>query len=368
MQSWAFFLGILGLMFFLTWTIFKPFLIFMVVGVLVAVLALPIDRLWEKILPNRIAAFGTLLTIFILITGPMVGLGFALYGDVEDGVQAIEDGSVEVGLNQILDVVYPGQNATERNETIDSLWDEARPKVEDALRSVISSAVGVLADFLIALTVILFVAYYVLTDGEKLAKFLRRAAPLPPKQVDFLLAEGHNGLKAVFYGQILTSLIQGGLGGIGFLIAGVPGAIIWAAVMAVLSLLPVVGAFIVWVPAALFLFIKGDTWQAVFLTAWGFMVVSQIDNFVRPKLIGDRADIHPLFVLIGVLGGVAAFGFVGLFLGPLLVGITVSILRVWETDYLDPSLTDHVHEDGSVHDHEEIQIGQFDPDSDEQTD
>lgn len=339
MQSWAFFLGILALMFFLTWTIFKPFLIFMVVGVLVAVLALPIDKMWEKILPNRLAAFGTLFTIFIIITGPIVGLGFALYGDVQAGAEAIENGAVEDMLNDVLDIVYPDQNATERNETIDKLWEDARPQVEAALRSFISSAVGFVADFFIALTVILFVTYYVLTDGEKLTAFLRRAAPLPPKQVDFLLAEGHNGLKAVFYGQILTSLIQGALGGVGFLIAGVPGAIIWAAVMAILSLLPVVGAFIVWIPAALFLFVKGDLWQAIFLTAWGFIIVSQVDNFIRPKLIGDRADIHPLFVLIGVLGGVAAFGFVGLFLGPLLVGITVSILRVWESDYLDPSLT-----------------------------
>lgn len=339
MQSWAFFLGILALMFFLTFGIFRPFIIFMVVGVLVAVLALPIDKLWEKILPNRIAAFGTLFTIFIILTGPIVGLGFALYGDVEQVVEAIEDGTVEEMLHEVLDFVYPGQNETERNETISNLWEDVRPRVEDALRTFISSAVGFVGSFFIALTVILFVTYYVLTDGSKLTGFLRRAAPLPPKQVDFLLHEGHNGLKAVFYGQILTSLIQGALGGVGFLIAGVPGAIIWAAVMAILSLLPVVGAFIVWVPAALFLFIQGDMWQAIFLTAWGFIVVSQVDNFIRPKLIGDRADIHPLFVLIGVLGGVAAYGFVGLFLGPLLVGITVSILRVWESDYLDPSLS-----------------------------
>lgn len=345
-------------MFFLTWNIFKPFMIYMIVGVLVAVLALPIDKMWEKILPNRIAAFGTLFTLFVLIAAPITGLGFALFSDVEKGVEAIEDGTVEERLNSALDVVYPDQNETERNETIANLWDEFRPRIEDALRDIISGAVTFVADFFVALMVILFVCYYVLTDGEKLAAFLRRASPLPPKQVDFLMAEAHNGLKAVFYGQILTSLIQGGLGGIGFLIAGVPGAVVWAAVMAILSLLPVVGAFIVWIPAALYLFLKGDLWQAIFLTGWGVLVVGQIDNFVRPKLIGDRADIHPLFVLIGVLGGVAAFGFIGLFLGPLLVGITVSILRVWESDYLDPSLAGHVHapeeqEAGEV-DHDDV--------------
>ena len=108
--------------------------------------------------------------------------------------------------------------------------------------------------------------------------------------------------------------------------------------MAILSLLPVIGAFLVWVPGAIFLLATGDIWQGIFLIIWGVVVVSQIDNFIKPKLIGDRADIHPIFVLIGVLGGVAAFGFIGLFLGPLVVGVTISILKVWEQDYLDPQV------------------------------
>jgi predicted PurR-regulated permease PerM len=181
-----------------------------------------------------------------------------------------------------------------------------------------------------------------------LVTYLQRAAPLPSKQVTFILGEARNGLSAVFVGQILTSMIQGALGGVGFLIAGLPGAIIWAAVMAVLSLLPIIGAFAVWIPAAIFLFATGQIWQAGFLVVWGVVVVGQVDNFLRPKLIGDRADIHPIFVLIGVLGGVAAFGFIGLFLGPLIVGVTLSILKVWETDYLDP------------------QVGARDPTADEQ--
>ncbi len=345
-QSQVFFFGILALMFFLTWVLFKPFLIYIVTGVLVAVLALPIDRKWEKILPNRLAAFATLVTVAIILIGPLVALGFSLASDAERAVDAIQSGTFEEKVNEFNDFLAPylvNVDEDKRATFIQDIYVEnVQPWLLEQASALAGSAIGFLGEFFIAITVILFVLYYVLTDGHRLTTYLRRAAPLPAKQVDYLMEEGHNGLKAVFYGQILTSLIQGGLGGIGFLVAGVPGAILWAAVMAILSLLPVIGPPVVWIPAAIFLLANGDIWQGIFLIAWGAIVVAQVDNFVRPKLIGDRADIHPLFVLIGVLGGVAAFGFIGLFLGPLLVGITVSVLKVWESDYLDPRLVGRV--------------------------
>ncbi len=341
-QSQVFFFGILALMFFLTWKLFQPFLIYIVTGMLVAILAFPLDRAWEKILPNRIAAFATLFSVFLILTIPVVALGFSLANDAEKAVAAIQAGKLEDFIADINDFLAPflvNIDEAERATFLqDTFTEQIQPWLLQQAQTLAAKAGGFLLDLGIAITVILFVLYYVLTDGAKLANYLRRAAPLPATQVDYLMEEGHNGLKAVFYGQILTSLIQGGLGGIGFLIAGVPGAIIWAAVMAILSLLPVIGPPVVWIPAAVYLLISGDIWQGIFLIAWGAIVVAQVDNFVRPKLIGDRADIHPLFVLIGVLGGVAAFGFIGLFLGPLLVGITVSVLKVWESDYLDPRL------------------------------
>ncbi|MCA1820154.1 MAG: AI-2E family transporter, partial [Halobacteriales archaeon] len=133
--------------------------------------------------------------------------------------------------------------------------------------------------------------------------------------------------------------IQGVLGGIGFLVLGVPNAVLWGAVMAILALLPVLGTFMVWVPAAIYLFIQGHVWQGIAMLIWGtFVVMIFMDNVVRPRLIGNRADIHPMFVLVGVLGGAAVFGFVGLFLGPLLVGVTIAVLKVYEADYLDPNV------------------------------
>ncbi len=351
-QSYLFFAAILLVLLAINWTIFKPFLIFMATGVFVAVLAMPIDRFIEKRMPNRLSAIVTMLTLVVILTLPVIGLGLALANDVTELGQAITDGEQDVwiadGLNTTivqdgLAFAFPNNSTDERNATVFEWADRMEGIALQELAAFGRNLASAVPQFFLAMTVILFVVYYILTDGHRLVAYMKKAAPIPAKQVDFLLKEANNGVHAVFVGQILTSLIQGGLGGVGFFITGVPGAVVWAALMAVLSLLPVVGAFIVWVPAVIFLFFQwsnGDVelWRPIFLLAWGVIVVSQVDNFIRPRLIGDRANIHPLFVLVGVLGGVAAFGFIGLFLGPLVVGVTLSVLRVWEAEYLDPSV------------------------------
>lgn len=346
-QSQVFFFTILALMLFLTWVVFRGFIIYMVAGLFVAVLALPIDRLWEKICPNRVAAILTILALVLILTIPLALLGLALYQDANDLVRAVDEGNLRDYANRTVDLLVSAGvvQDEDRNATVQQFVDGAQEYIRGALNDLAQSLLQGAPRFFVAFTVILFVVYYVLTDGERLLAYLRRATPLPPKQVDYLIGEAHRGLRAVFVGQILTSVIQGAVGGIGFLIAGLPGVILWSAVMAILSLLPVVGAFLVWVPAGIFLLVRGDLWQGIFLLGWGLLIVSQVDNFVRPKLIGDRSGIHPLFVLVGVLGGVAAFGFIGLFLGPLLVGVTVSILKVWETDYLDPKVLESQEEE-----------------------
>ncbi len=337
-QSQVFFFLILASMLFLTWIVFRPFVIFMLTGIFVAVLARPIDRFFERRMGHRLAAFLTIMVLFLIITLPLVLLGLALFNDAREVADSVQNGEIESWIDQGLDIVFGNATSEARNATERWIDEDMQPRLQSALQSMARTIISGIDDFFIGTTVILFVVYYVLTDGNRLVNYIRRAAPLPHKQVDFLLVEANNGLHAVFVGQILTSLIQGSLGGIGFLIAGLPGAVLWAAVMAVLSLLPVVGAFLVWVPASIYLLLVGDLWQGIFLLAWGGVVVSQVDNFLRPRLIGSRANIHPIFVLVGVLGGVAAFGFIGLFLGPLLVGVTISVLRVWEAEYLDPSV------------------------------
>jgi len=347
-QSQVFFFLILGFMLYMTWLVFRDFLIYIVSGLFVAVLALPIDKFWERLFPNKWAAGFTMLSLFLLITIPLLLLGISMYKDATRLAGSVQSGEVEhlvsnaagkPWMQHLLHYAYPDQSAAQLNATVAAKLHDFQGFAQGQLQSFGSELLGAIPDFFVGITIIMFVVYYVLVDGERFAGYLRRAAPLPGRQIDFLLREARNGLNAVFMGQILTSLIQGVLGGLGFLITGIPNAVLWGAVMAILALLPVVGTFMVWVPGAIYLFITGNVVGGVFLLAWGALVVMIfMDNVVRPKLIGNRADIHPMFVLVGVLGGAAVFGFIGLFLGPLLVGVTIAVLKVYEADYLDPEV------------------------------
>lgn len=348
LQTQAFFFLILAGMFYLTWLIFQDFVIYLITGIFLAVIALPIDKFWEKFFSNRVAAGFTMFTMFLMLALPLFILGIAMYKDVSNLASSLEGKDLDNLINrtverdtprEILGYVYPGQNATELKASLANATAEGKSWLIQSLQDLGQEMVAAIPEIMIAITIIPMVIYYILVDGERFVGWFRRSTPLPARQVDYLLRETRNGLNAVFMGQILTCILQGVLGGIGFVITGLPNPVLWAAVMALLALLPVVGTNIVWIPAGLYLIIDGNLWGGIFMLAWGtFVVMIFMDNVIRPKLIGRHSDIHPMFVLVGVLGGAAVFGFIGLFLGPLLVGVTLAILNVYEADYLDPEI------------------------------
>jgi predicted PurR-regulated permease PerM len=347
-QSQVFFFILLAGMFYLTWLLFRDFVIFIVTGVFVAVLALPIDRLWEKVFPNRVAAVMTMLTVFVILTAPLVLLGFGMYRDVTHLATSLQNGELDHLADRALqqkwaqegmDQLYPNQTLEQHNATLHGWIDDGQAALQDRLEEFGRHIVSAVPAFFVGLAIVLFVVYYLLTDGSVLYAYILRAAPLPPRQIDFLMKEAQKGLTGVFNGQILMSVLQGFIGGLGFLVVGLPNPVLWGAVMALFALLPVLGTFMIWVPAGLYLMATGKVLAGVFLLAYGVIIILVIvDTFLRPKLLGSSIDLHPLFVLVGVLGGAAVFGFIGLFLGPLLVGVLVSVLKVWEQEYLDPMI------------------------------
>ena len=347
-QSQAFFFLILSAMLYLSWLVLRDFVVYIITGVFLAVIALPVDKFWEKFFPNRVAAGFTMFTMFLIIAIPLLVIGVAMYKDVSSLASSLEDKNVDSLINRtverdvprgLLGYVYPGENVTELKHSLVNATSEGKAWLVQALQNLGRGMIAAVPDIMIGITIIPMVIYYVLVDGERFVAWLRRSTPMPARQVDYLLRETRQGLNAVFMGQILTCVIQGILGAIGFIITGLPNPVLWGAVMAILALLPVVGTNLVWIPAAIWLVITGNLWGGIFMLAWGtFVVMIFMDNVMRPKLIGRHSDIHPMFVLVGVLGGAAVFGFIGLFLGPLLVGVTLAILRVYEADYLDPDV------------------------------
>jgi predicted PurR-regulated permease PerM len=191
-------------------------------------------------------------------------------------------------------------------------------------------ALGTAASFVL----MLFVLFFVLRDGPAVARKVVRMLPIEDRRRARLWQHLADVTRAVFLGIGLTALVQGILVGLGFWIAGLPSPLVFGVIAVLVALIPVVGSALVWVPGALFLAARGDYGYAIFLAAWGAVVVGMVDNFLRPMLISGRADVPTLAVFLGVMGGLASFGFIGLFVGPIVLGLLVALFR-YESDELD---------------------------------
>jgi predicted PurR-regulated permease PerM len=135
-------------------------------------------------------------------------------------------------------------------------------------------------------------------------------------------------IAASVYGVLVIAVIQGILGGLAFWALGLPSPLLWGVVMIFLSMIPMAGSFVVWVPAAGYLGLSGHWGKALILAVWGTFVIGTVDNFLRPKLVGERTKLHELFIFFSVLGGLQVFGVIGLVLGPVIVAVTIALLDV----------------------------------------
>jgi predicted PurR-regulated permease PerM len=196
--------------------------------------------------------------------------------------------------------------------------------------SVVLGALGTVVSLLLTL----FVLFFVLRDGPEIAGKFVRMLPIEAKRRSRLWHHLIEVTRAVFMGIGLTALAQGTLLGVGFAIAGLPSPLVFGVLGVVFALIPLVGTAILWVPGALLLVAQGEYGHALFLAIWCAVVVGAVDNFLRPMLISGRAEVPTLAVFIGVMGGLSAFGFIGLFLGPIVLGLLVALFR-FESEGLD---------------------------------
>jgi len=193
--------------------------------------------------------------------------------------------------------------------------------------------------FLLSFFVMMFVVYYLLKDGHAIALRIKNALPLKASHKEHVIQRFHEITYAVFYGNISVAVIQGIFGAIGFLVLGIPSPILWGFVMMLFALIPYFGTAIVWLPAALNLIFIGylqndssSTIKGIVLIVYGIFVISSIDNFLKPKIIGMKANVHPVLVLLGVLGGLNLFGFIGLILGPVMLALLMTFIDIYEEE------------------------------------
>jgi predicted PurR-regulated permease PerM len=178
-------------------------------------------------------------------------------------------------------------------------------------------------DFVVNFFVMLYVLYFLLRDGKKLAAQAARALPLKPEHNRRLLNQFATVVRATVKGNVVVALVQGALGWLAFWFLGITGALLWGALMALLSLLPAVGAALVWGPVALYLLSTGSIWPALGLLAWGVLVIGLVDNVLRPILVGKETRLPDYVVLVATLGGLAVFGLNGFVIGPVISAIFI---------------------------------------------
>jgi predicted PurR-regulated permease PerM len=167
----------------------------------------------------------------------------------------------------------------------------------------------------------LYVVFFLFRDGERLADKIAKTIPLREEHTERLLKQFATVVRATVKGNIVVALVQGALGGVAFLVLGVPGPMLWGAVMALFSLLPAVGAFLVWAPVAAYFFFTGELVKAVGLTLWGAVVIGLVDNFLRPILVGRDTRMPDWLVLVATLGGIVVFGLNGFVIGPVIAAV-----------------------------------------------
>ena len=187
-------------------------------------------------------------------------------------------------------------------------------------------------NFIVSLILIIFTMFFFFVDGEKMLAKLMYWTPLPNKYDKRIF----NKFRAVSYSTVIstfvTAIAQGLIGALGFIIVGVP-AFFAGVAMAFLSLVPYIGTAIVWLPVGIYLLIIGKIWQGVFLLIWGGVVVSSVDNLIRAYIIKGKAQVHPIFIIFSILGGISLFGFWGVIFGPLIISLAVTVLSIYELEY-----------------------------------
>ncbi|MGH7405953.1 MAG: AI-2E family transporter [Candidatus Methylomirabilales bacterium] len=338
----AFSLAAAGLLAFALFKILEPFIGPMLWALLLAFLLFPVNQGLRRMLRGRrgVAAILLTLVVTLLLVIPASLLAAAFTGQASELVGLLQEAAGRYHIVQasdllrvpILDRAIQGivGLVPVTAEQIQGWIVEAGKRLLQILVTTSGSFfAGALRGF-VDLVLTLFLFFFFLRDGEEMAQRLLLLIPLEAERKARLVEHLAAVTRAVVVGLLVTSIVQGTLVGIAFVIIGLPSPVVFGVLAAVVSLLPLVGTALVWAPAALALAMQGRWGAATFLAVWGAAVVSAADNFIRPLLISGRAQIATLPVFLGLLGGVVAFGAIGLFLGPVLVALVLVLLRFAE--------------------------------------
>lgn len=322
--------------------VLRGFLLTILVSALMAGLVYPVhSRLTQK-LGNRphLAASITLLLMFVLIVGPLLGivsLVVSQAASITENIRPVVERTINepTYLDRVLRDLpgyeyvapYRQQILTTAGNVVNSIGGFLMSSLSNTTRSTVS--------FLFHFIIALYTMFFLLLDGTNMLRAVLDHLPLRANEKDLLTDRFVSVTRATIKGTIIIGILQGAMAGIAFWIVGIPNAAFWTVVMAVLSILPLIGSALIWVPACIILFASGAVTKAILLAAFCALIVGSVDNVLRPRLVGHDTKMHDIVILFSTLGGLAVIGPLGFILGPVLAGLFVTGWQIFGMAYRD---------------------------------
>lgn len=326
--SRGFMLFVIGALGALSLALVWPFLQYVLLAVLIAYLLTPLYRRLEPVVGGTVAS----LVLMIGATGalilPFAALVSFVASDALDLAERLSDSQADLG-----GIEAAISRSTGQEVDLPTALATAAENFASVLLGSAPDLVGAFSHALLGIALAAFMLFFFLRDGKRFIAWLFDVTPLPDQVQDDLASNVDDLMWAVLVGHVLVSIIQGTLAGIGLAVTGVPNAVFWTLIMILLALLPIIGAFLVWGPAAAYLVLIGDPLFGGALFLYGVVVVSFSDNYLRPILVDRRARLNPATIMLGVVGGLYLLGIMGLFFGPVIVGAFKVAIEAFDEHY-----------------------------------
>jgi len=342
-----FLLALAALALYFCYIIARPFLSPIFLAVMIAIVFHPVHtRVRMRIRGRNAAALISTLLVLVILVVPAIGLGIVVSREVTGLYQLLSERSAEQGgwnpyvmhaMERLLGWAgrYIDLSTFDLRGTI-LRWLEG---ISRFLLSWGARAVGNILSFLGGALVAFFTLFFLFREGSSMRESVAAVLPLNRGQLERLFTGISNSIVANFYGCLAVGVAQGSLASLGFWVLGLPSPVLWGMVTALFSLIPIIGSAAVWGPAVIVLMVGGHWWKGLILLVWGAAVVGQVDSLVRPYVISERANLHTLLVFFALLGGVKAFGIMGLFVGPVVLSVALVVLEMLREMNVEASAT-----------------------------
>jgi predicted PurR-regulated permease PerM len=327
---------------YLLYQILSPFLSSIIWAILLAMVFYPLFQKLQRILKKRkvLSAIIMTLLVLIVIVLPFSLLMASLASEVVDLYHRVEEliktGQLQAYLERMKEIPILKWILIRLGQHIDVSQMDPLPFLLKNLNQIstfifnqTTTLLKGFSTFIVGFFFTLLSLYYLFKDGSRFFKGLEEIVPLPSKERDLLIQRFKDMIYATIYGGILIAIIQGLLGGLSFWVIGLPSPIFWGTAMALLSFIPIGGTALIWAPAAIILLIGGAVLKGLILLGLGVCVISMVDNILRPLFISSKTNIHPLLLFFAVLGGVQAFGLIGLVAGPLIATLFLTLIEIY---------------------------------------